>query len=523
MNLEFDWQVGDEQDQQEVLAHIGRRPRRLVPRWVWLVVAAIVLSIGTGGYFVLRQRYDEAKARIAFQIQAAIDLEVAAYARGDAALFLEQQDRAVPEWYASQATRVGEDCLEAARTGSRVPGPSGRAIDRYPCEPVLPATVQEVELRRDIAWVEVVEDLPPMRRVRFYKQTDLGWVQTAPQVEFWGTAVEVRYGGDLVFRYHRRDRPHVQPTVDRIVEALDQACSTFSCALEKPIEFNFVIDMPRLKPPELRDSEILLPSPWVAGIPVGEDDASHVADYAYLVAYKLAAAHLRAAAGRPLTRFEEAMAGEYAAWQSTGLGHAPIVDRLVERRGADALPAVFASLQDVSSLNLLMVEWLGLSASTRPSAYFEALVNLEQQALAAGRKETFLLLQDETVPGWLAAQESFFDRSRAQHLGIEPAKVQSVDLSGELARVTLDRPTALADAHSLAPRDQIVYFRRQDGDWKHTSPRFTRIELPHIEPPTALVAESEASPAHARPADARDALALHSHAISVSRMNAAHQ
>jgi hypothetical protein len=471
VKLEFEWQVGDRQGEQETLARIRRRRSRFVPRWVWLVVAFFVVCLGAGAYVLLRQRYEEAEARVAFQTQAVIDLEASAYARGDAELYLEQQDWAARDWYGQQTRRVSEGCFEAAaRSG-------GSPADDL-CEPVLPATVQEVELRRDIAWVEVIEAQPPVRRVRFYRQTDLGWKQTAPEATFWGTAVEVHYGGDLVLRYHRRDRPHVQPAVERIVEAFDQTCATFGCALDEALEVNFVIDMPRLQPPELQNGRILLPSPWIAGIPVDGGEAPRTTDYAYLIAYELTLSHLAATVERPLSSFELAMAGEYAAWQAAaGPGHAPLVDRLVERRGPDALPAVFASLDDVGSLNLLMVEWLGLSASTRPSDYFETLVNLEQQALAAGRKETFLLLQDETIPGWLDAQESFFERTRMQALSVDPVRVQDVDLSGELARVTLDRSTAVAGAHPLAPRGQVVYFRRLYGDWKHTSPQFTQADL----------------------------------------------
>jgi hypothetical protein len=496
VNLEFDWQVGDKQDQQETLAHIARRRRR-APRWVWLVVAIVAGSLAAGGYILLRQRYDEAKARAAFQIQGVIDLEASAYARGDAELFLEQQDRAAPGWYADQAIRISEDCLAVVTAQRDAAAAGGSSTDLYRCEPVLPASVQELELRRDVAWVEVIEGEPPARRVRFYRQTDLGWRQTAPQAEFWATAIELRYGDDLVFRFYRRDRPHVQPAIDRIVAAFDQTCATFRCASEAPIEVNFVVDMPRLKRSELQNGAILVPSPWLAGIPVDGAQAPYIAGYAYLVAHELTSAHLRTSTGRPLTPFEAAMADEYAAWQSgSTAGHAPIVDRLVERRGADALPTIFASLQDVGSLNLLLVEWLGLSASTTPSAYFEALVNLEQQALVAGRRGTFLLLQDETVPGWLAGQEAFFDLAQTQDLSIEPARVQGVDVSGELARVTLERPTALAGAHPLAPRGQIVYFRREGGDWKHTSPRFTQVETTRSALLPALADAGRAVPAH---------------------------
>ncbi|MFL7809956.1 MAG: hypothetical protein AB8I80_15070, partial [Anaerolineae bacterium] len=224
-------------------------------------------------------------------------------------------------------------------------------------------------------------------------------------------------------------------------------CAVFGCSSAEPIEVRFVEDMPRLQTPQLQNGVLVLPSPWLAGIPTdGSGEAPYVTDYAYLIADELAATHLQAAAGRTLTPFEVAMAGEYAAWQSTGTrGHAPIVDRLVARQGEAALATIVASLQDVGSLNLLMVQWLGLSASDEPSAYFETLVNIEQEALAAGRKETFLLLQDEAAPGWRSAQEALFNATQATDASIEPVNVQAVDVSGNVARVTLDRPTALVD------------------------------------------------------------------------------
>lgn len=466
MGFEFDWHVSDEQGQEETVAHIGRRKRRGPPRWIWIIAAIVLLAVGSGAYLLLRQRYERAQQVLTFQIQSIVDLEARAYAQGDAELFLEQQDRSVPDWYQRQVARVNRGCLRSPSTRYR------GSVRRDRCEPVLPATVQDVQLRGSVAWVEVTEGDPAVRRVRFYRQTDLGWKQTAPQASFWGTAIEVRYGEDLVFRYHRRDRPYVQPAVERIADVYDRTCATSSCPSEGPIEVRFAEDMPRLQAPQFQDGVLVLPSPWLAGIPAdGSDEAPYVADYAYLIAYELTAAHLQAVVGRPLTLFEAAMADEYAAWQSTGTeGHAPIVDRLVAQQGEEALGTILTSLQDVGSLNLLMVQWLGLSASDEPSAYFETLVNIEQEALAAGRKETFLLLQDEAAPGWRSAQEALFNATQATDASIEPANVQAVDVSGNVARVTLDRPTALADANPLAPRGQTLFFRREGGDWKHTSP-----------------------------------------------------
>jgi hypothetical protein len=466
MGLEFEWHVTDEQGQDETLAHMGRRRRRGPPRWVWIAAVVVLLAVASGAYLLVRQRYEYAQQALIFQIQSVVDLEAEAYAQGDAELFLEQQDWSTPSWYQRQAARVSRGCLRGESTRFRGP------VRRNRCEPVLPAAVQDVELRGDIAWVEVVEGTPPVRRARFYRQTDLGWKQTAPQASFWGTAVEVRYGEELVFRYHRRDRPYVQPAVERMVDVYDRVCATFSCPSLGPVEVSFVENVSALQPPRLENGVLVLPSPWLAGIPVEDgDEAPYVSDGAYEIAYELTSAHLQAAAGRPLTSFETAMAGEYAARQSAGTeGYAPIVDRLVARQGEEALGTVLASLQDIGSLNLLMVQWLGLSVTNDPAAYFETLVNIEQEALAVGRKETFLLLQDEAAPGWRSAQEALFDATQAMDASIERANVQAVDLAGDVARVTLERPTALADVNPLAPRGQTLFFRREGGDWKHTSP-----------------------------------------------------
>jgi len=207
MGFEFDWHVSDEQGQEETVAHIGRRKRRGPPRWIWIIAAIVLLAVGSGAYLLLRQRYERAQQVLTFQIQSIVDLEARAYAQGDAELFLEQQDRSVPDWYQRQVARVNRGCLRSPSTRYR------GSVRRDRCEPVLPATVQDVQLRGSVAWVEVTEGDPAVRRVRFYRQTDLGWKQTAPQASFWGTAIEVRYGEDLVFRYHRRDRPYVQPAV----------------------------------------------------------------------------------------------------------------------------------------------------------------------------------------------------------------------------------------------------------------------------------------------------------------------
>jgi hypothetical protein len=164
------------------------------------------------------------------------------------------------------------------------------------------------------------------------------------------------------------------------------------------------------------------------------------------------------------------MAVEYAAWRaSQDPAQAPIAGRLVERHNEEALPTVLRSLEHVTSLNVFLVQWLGLSSTERPVTYFETLLNIEREALITGQKETFLLLQDAVEPGWLDRQQEQFNRVNGSNTPLlSKLEVQSVGIAGDLARVTLESPVSLPEAEMLAAQDQVVFFRRNNGDWKRT-------------------------------------------------------
>jgi hypothetical protein len=308
MESRFDWQVGDEDGQWETIAQEdGAARRRRVPGWLWAVVlVAAVVTLGSG-YVVLRRRYEAASQRIAFQIQSVVDLEARASQEGDEELFLAQQDETSVPWYAGPAPWLG------IRFGS------GGGRSSLPPMAVLPATVEQVDLRGDVAWVQVLEGDPPVRRVRFYRQTEQGWLHTAPDLEFWQGPVEHHHGEQLAFYYHERDQPYIDSLVEQVSDAFYRACAFVGCRREE--RFKILIY------PEYPESDfsfdLALPSPWLSGIPA-EDEAIERVPRAVLYALERAVIAW-ATTGRPATQYRWGQPLAAELW----MGVSPITPEMV--------------------------------------------------------------------------------------------------------------------------------------------------------------------------------------------------
>jgi hypothetical protein len=138
------------------------------------------------------------------------------------------------------------------------------------------------------------------------------------------------------------------------------------------------------------------------------------------------------------------------------------------------MPEAFKLAKEATTLDQYL-ERLGslpadeVAASTEQAAtYFGTLLNGEREALRLGRKETFLMLQDDR---WRGMQERYYwlvqeDRSRIPET---PISVESVQVVGDYARVYLAEP--LPSIQGLPPQSlgTIVYMRRQNGGWRHAS------------------------------------------------------
>jgi hypothetical protein len=247
MGPEFDWHAAAEDGRWEVIARTTGHTRRRVPRLVWASLLLAVVLLGTVAC-VLARRYEEAARQIAFQIQGVIDVEARAFAEGDGELLLSQQDGtfALLYWY-----RL------------RGPGSRGGSAFLHPVS-ILPARVERVNLQGDIAWVQVIEGDPAVRRVRFYRQTDRGWQHTAPVLAYWQDFVVHEVGDQLVLYYHERDRPYVDPLVEALGQAFYRVCASAGCDREDRFEVLFY--------PAPADvsvhADLAVPSPWLSGIPV---------------------------------------------------------------------------------------------------------------------------------------------------------------------------------------------------------------------------------------------------------------
>ena len=83
-----------------------------------------------------------------------------------------------------------------------------------------------------------------------------------------------------------------------------------------------------------------------------------------------------------------------------------------------------------------------------------------------------MILQDEDAE-WQSHQSRAFDQVQLDPTSIPSSiiQVQSVDMADDRARVTLDGPATTYDGQNLTP-DHIVFFLRQERDWKHASPSY---------------------------------------------------
>ena len=324
MQVQFSWHVEDEDECWETAAAPARREWARSLRWVGLGVALVLLFAGSG--YVAVSHYERTSLqRSTFHIQSVIDLEAQTLARGDIERYLAQQDQAAPGWMSAQAERA-----------------RGYGRQASPDVPDLSAKVQRVELWGDaaaggVAWVEVAVGQERLRQVRFYRQTALGWVHTVPHAGFWGDPVEWTDGGVTVHA-HERDRPYVQPLVEAAKQALEDLCAGPICPPDRALELRIVLAAGRA-PGHLGDA-IVLPSPWLSGIPAtGVWDPSVLHEVRYWAAYLAARKAVDPSLHDDLSARQRAILVEYAArYAAQDPSAASILPRIVAQHGAAHAP-----------------------------------------------------------------------------------------------------------------------------------------------------------------------------------------
>jgi hypothetical protein len=363
----FDWQVEDESGRWVTLATVRRRPRPhalgRVPWRAWgIVVVALIAGVSAMVAYA-RHRYRTAYDRLAFQIQGVMDVEAHAIAQGDRARFLEQQDETSPGWYAEQARRVSAWISPLDR---QTLSPSAQET------PIAPR-IRSMDVRGDVAWVEVVNGRDQVVQVRFYRRTDRGWKHTAPQPEFWQEPVELGYG-NLSVRCHRRDLPHIEPLVEHVRTVLSDVCAMAGCPVENALELDVV---PASTPTALSGSRLVLASPWLTGIPAdGTWDQAYLDTLTYWVTYQVVERAARTSAHRDLAWFEKGIIGEFSAlYTHQHCVQDPVLRHYFEQQCLKQPPSSSAcsSFEGVPVLSRFLDRWLSLAPPGEPVLYLDSL------------------------------------------------------------------------------------------------------------------------------------------------------
>lgn len=475
MSVRFDWQAGNDDGEWESIAHTG--PRRL-PRWArrTLVLLALLLFGGTAvGYGVLRLSYERARRRAQVEVLDVMTLEARLFAAGDAFRFLAQQDSAHPLWYERQTACTAPVLLPRACQDTRYPWlcPEQRRLDPRQvaaspalCAPEQPVRIQYLDLRGDTAWVQTWEGEPAVQRVRFYRRTAQGWKHTAPRLDFWQDPV-LEIHGDVVVRYHERDRPYLEPVLARIDTVANDLSSTLRFASPiKRIYVDFIADFPSWTESS-SGVVIALPSPWLTGLPGDEGwDPAYLEQLTYRLVYETASAAVYSSSSPRPGALQQAIAVEFTDWYThRDLVEAPILGRIIARHGAEIVPNVFLTLRGNNNMALFIIRWL--SVHPRQAAFYETCLNIERDALISGQKRSFMLFQDES---WSVSQSGYFDACMGTVcLTPDPIEVRGVEFIGDYARVELDEPLVTLDGFRAQSTGPFVFYYQHEWDWKRVA------------------------------------------------------
>ncbi len=449
----FEWQIGGEGGDWQVIAQVGPpKPARRVPWWVWSVLIGTILILSSVGYVLLRQRVDRLNEQIAFQVQTVIDLEAQAWTRNDVNTYLAQQDDGAPQWYDMQRQWIGNKA-------------AGNAV--YTLNTPIQAQVKSVNVQGSVAWVETHEASQPgpVRRMRFYRKTPRGWLHTAPDPAFWGQAIEYHYGDQLILRFHKRDRPYIEPLIETLGKTFYDICYTVGCSPQFQHEINVLnIYYPGQN---ISANTTILLSPWVSGIPLeGDWGKSQMPGLLRSLAFNVAQAQFQSdTSNRPLTPLQRAILDEYATWMSThDLAQSPLLGRVIARYGPDILPDLFAHLKASPTQNAFLSRWLALKppVMAQPAVYFETLLNIEQEAVVVGRTDTFLLLQDDQDSAWISLQLKRFEQTRSQPdvITLTPVQVYDIQMQDNMAVMSIN-------GNPLLHSPTATIFRLREDGWKH--------------------------------------------------------
>lgn len=223
--VELEWTIEDQGSRPEsegLPSGPAHRRRRVI-----LTLALTLLALVAVVTLALHQRVIQNQRRLRADIQAVVDLEAQAIARGDGELFLSFQNQENADWFEWRKTAFER------HVGNALGWPQLKVTD--------------VELAGDYAWVRTVGSGEAgdeqFEWVLFYRRVDDAWRQAAPDMRYWGAERE-RDIGPLHLVYRERDEPYIQAITAELSKLLISFCGDLGCPADLSLTVQLVLPHP---------------------------------------------------------------------------------------------------------------------------------------------------------------------------------------------------------------------------------------------------------------------------------------
>jgi hypothetical protein len=440
-----------------------------------------VLLVAAGGTLWVRYRHFQRTLRE--EIQAVIDLEAKAWAEGDTELFLSLQDKEDHNWYFSWKQAAHDQNL-------------------FVTDIHQPARVTKVDPWGDTVWVEVEEEIPlpdgsssSWRRAHFYRHTESGWKHTGGQDKLWGEERN-RDAGPAHLVYRARDEAYIDELARWAQGWYEESCQVLDCSPGTALTITlsstydsiglssrFWVEESIPLPPGFPSKpehahEIAMPSFWHTGLPSAEAGEAEwdkvVAPLRWQMAYALAAQRAGLQRIPEETSNQWCLLGEVTTWlaEPQRENKPPLLQRIVEKRGLAVIPDLLHQLKDFS-INDMLADWLDLRWQPGQEVTdFQSLLDLEQEALHGGFRDTFLALQDPDDSYWRMERE-MESASRLWSRIYDPDHVPGLAASPQVQETWLGKDYALVG--TTQTKDGVSYrqwamFRRVGKGWLRAAP-----------------------------------------------------
>ena len=400
--IRFEWNIEskriDRSDGEDPLAK--RRRRRNVMRL--LLLLALLLAMIVLAVILVRQRLLDIENHFAQLLQDTVKAEVAALRIGDINSWLAAQDAEDESWMGRQRANFRQ------YNDMKADG----AIE-------LAGDILAVHIEGERARVMVQENVHnlPYSRLWFYRQTDAGWLHTAPDHSFWGENLQFS-GAGVYVSYRGVDRRFATELGEALEDWIQRACLVFDCGNLPTLTVNVVLDSDSAAAwLDERALRLAIRSPHLG---LARADTPFDGAYQYqtsqLVAERIVNAHTnyRAAAYPHDALYVRRAATDWlAAWLTQRETSDTLMGSLAANYGAEAVAHLLAILGATDSMSIVqqVISDPLDQAELDWRDFIEWRLGIESELIAARAEEEWLRLYDTSDTGVRRAAYERFNRN----------------------------------------------------------------------------------------------------------------